>query len=144
VPRHADEEESTMRKSLLFLAVLVLALGALGFAAQLNVESKSLSAGSDAVESCDPDGVKTEYGAEFDNGRWEVEKVYVHGIDPACVGSPYPWYGLKVALTGPSGLLAVRPLPPVPDIGGGTVEVPFADANVPVADVTGVHVVIFG
>jgi hypothetical protein len=136
-----------MRKSLLFLAVLVLALGALGFAAQLDVNSKFFAAGQDAVESCDTDGVKIEYSAEFDNGRWEVEKATVLGLSSACAaGDPEApaWQGLKIALTGSSGLLAIRPLPRVPDISSGTVVVPFADANVPVADVTGIHVVIFG
>jgi hypothetical protein len=104
----------------------------------MDVDGRYLAAGHDAVLSCDPDGVHAEYAVEFDNGRFEVTTVFIGGIDNACIPG---WESLKVALSGPNGLLAVRPLT-YQNIGNNSVAVDFTPDNIAVEDVTGIDVVI--
>jgi hypothetical protein len=93
------------------LALATVFATVFGLAATLTVNANELGAGSDAVGSCDADGVTTSYANSWDTGdkRYEVTSVTVTGIHNNCDGMT-----LKVALADSANV----------NLGDGSVTVP--------------------
>lgn len=76
---------STRRKSAaIALAVVGVAGLSLASAAQLNVNSASLGAGTDVVASCDTDGINVAFANAFDTGGYTATAVTLSGVAGAC------------------------------------------------------------
>jgi hypothetical protein len=75
------------RKSLaVALAIVGVAGLSMASAAQLNVTSDTVAAGTSVVAACDTDGVSVAYTTGFLTGSYRVTGVTISGIAPACVG----------------------------------------------------------
>jgi hypothetical protein len=75
------------RKSLaVALAIVGVAGLSMASAAQLNVTSDTVAAGTSVVAACDTDGVAVAYTTGFVTGSYRVTGVTISGIAPACSG----------------------------------------------------------
>ena len=116
------------------LAVVGVAGLALASAAQLNVTSGALGAGTSVVASCDTDGVAVAFTPGYAAGGYAATNVALNGIAAGCDGQNY-----KITLTGTAGTLGSE----VTGVVSGT-SLTAALTGVAAKDVTGVAVVIYG
>jgi len=124
---------STRRKAAaIAIAVIGVAGLSLAAAAQLNITSDSLGAGSIDVGACDTDGIAVDYTVLGAN----VTEVLLSGVAAACDTDDF-----SVTLTGTSGTL--QTVSGALSLTGTTATIVLAAAPVvPVASVTGVSIVI--
>lgn len=147
--RHATADAPAPRRSARrkVVAITVVGLGIAGLglasAAQLNLSSGALGAGTRVVASCDTDGVAVAFSNAFDTTAkgYAVTEVKLNGVDAACANQ-----AVKITLLDgdPAAAAAAAKLTEVTGtVGatGGTVTVPVT-AAVKAADVKGVAVVI--
>lgn len=129
------------------IALTVAALGVIGLglasAAQLNLTSGALGAGTTVVASCDTDGVTVKFADAYQTAAkgYAVTALTLSGIATACAGQTVTVDLLDAdpaasaaSLTQLTGTVAA---------GGGTLTLPVS-ASVKAADVKGVAVVIAG
>lgn len=131
---------SARRKSAaIALAVIGVAGLSLASAAQLNVSSASLGAGSTVVASCD-DQVAAAFGTALSGTGYTATSVNLTGVAAACNGLSYKLQLLQGA-TGAQTTLGA-------EVGGqltvGTDGTASITVSQPAASVTGVSVVIYG
>ena len=75
------------RKSLaVALAIVGVAGLSMASAAQLNVTSDTVAAGTSVVAACDSDGVSVAYTTAFSAGSYQVTGVTISGIAAGCNG----------------------------------------------------------
>ncbi len=116
------------------LAVVGVAGLSLASAAQLNVTSGALGAGTSVVASCDSDGVAVAFTPGYAAGGYAATSVALNGIATGCDGQNY-----RITMTGASGALGTELTGTV----SGT-SLTATLAGVAAKDVTGVAVVIYG
>jgi hypothetical protein len=147
--RHATADAPAPRRSARrkVVAITVVGLGIAGLglasAAQLNLTSGALGAGTRVVASCDSDGVGVAFSNAFDTTAkgYGVTEVKLTGIDAACANQ-----AVKITLLDgdPTATTAAAKLVEVNGtVGttGGTLTIPVS-TSVKAADVKGVAVVI--
>jgi hypothetical protein len=131
----------TRHKTLFALVLALTIFGAVyGFAATLNVNSNTLSAGNASVASCQATGTPTgTYSVAYDSTvpGYKVTNVTVTGIDTNCASK-----NVSVTLTGAANANLVTLTGTAP-VGGGSLSLPVA-SSVSAASVTGIHVAING
>ena len=130
---------STRRKSAaIALAVIGIAGLSLAAAAQLNVNSSTLGAGSTIVAACDTTGIDVNYTVLGSN----VTEVKLSNVDAACNTDPY---AIQL-LTGTSPTqtpLGAEVVGASLAVVTGNVTIPLGVGNAqPVASVTGISIVI--
>jgi hypothetical protein len=130
---------STRRKSAaVALAFIGIAGLSLASAAQLNVNSASLGAGSSVVASCDTDGIGVSYTNTYSTTGYNVTGVTLTGINAACAGLNY-----KVQLTTTGGAVLGTEATGTLSNPAATTQAITVGAQAASA-VTGVSVVVFG
>nr|WP_297426098.1 hypothetical protein [uncultured Actinotalea sp.] len=118
------------------LAVVGVAGLTLASAAQVDVDSQQIGAGTAVVGSCD-DVVDVTFGNAYDAGAYRVTSVVVADVAAACDGST-----LAVTLVDPADAALVEVSGTV---SGGSLSLDVPAASLPAAeDVAGVAVVIAG
>ena len=131
-----------MRKRLLVALALGAAVfaGVYAMAASLPVSSTRLGSGDAVVASCDTDGVATSYTVGYSvtgSAGYKIDSAEISGVAPACAGGE-----MKVTLTGAADASLAERTQTVS--ASSTYSIGFSGADVPAADVTGVHVTIVG
>ena len=133
------------KRRMLFASLLALTIfGAVyGFAATLNVDTNSLSAGNATVASCQASGTPTgTYTVVYDSTvpGYKVGGVTVTGMDPGCNGKT-----VSVTLTGAVSASLANGSATYSSTGSNTtVVIPSLSANPSAASVTGVSVAVNG
>jgi len=135
--RKASPTHRTRRRlTAMMLAVVGLAGLGLASAAQLNVTSGSLAAGTSVVASCQTSGtVSVGFTTGYVTGGYQATGVTFSGVHAGCAGRT-----IEVQLlngTNPVGTVPSRLVP----AGGGTFST-LTFTGVPVTSITGVAVVI--
>jgi len=129
---------STRRKAAaIAIAVIGVAGLSLASAAQLNINSASLGAGTDVVASCDADGVAVGFETEYGTATYNATDVNVTGIAAACAGQD-----IRITVTDGGTAVGAEIVGSVP-VGGGTFTAPLSvayDAEL----IDGVSIVIHG
>lgn len=130
------------RKTLFALVLALTIFGAVyGFAATLNVDANTLSAGNATVASCETTGTPTgTYQVAYDttNKAYGVSGVTVTGLDAACAGK-----AISVTLTGNSGATNLQTVAGTVPAGGGSLVI-TPSGFLSAASVSGVSVAING
>ena len=133
---------SARRKSAaIALAVVGIAGLSLASAAQLNIASASLGAGTQLVATCDTNGVTVGFETAYAAGKYDATSVVINGIADTCAGQ-----NIAITLTDAAGVVvgqvAKTTLGGV--VGGG--DFSFTNAVTPydAALITGVSIVIYG
>jgi len=135
----------TTRRKVVAFTIAALGITGLGLAsaAQLNLTSGALGAGTTVVASCDTDGVAVKFADTFSSAAkgYAVTGVTLSGVATACAGQTVTIDLLDndPAATATSIGTVTATVP----AGGGTLTVPVT-ASVKAADVKGVAVVIAG
>ena len=134
----SSKRRKTAALALAFVGVAGLSIAS---AAQLNLGTASLGAGTSVVASCQTSG---SIGVSFTNafvggtsavpGKYQTTEVVLKAVDTACVGLNY-----KVTLTNSAGV-AIGSESPGKILAAGTVTIPVSASA---AEVTGVSVVIY-
>ena len=134
----SSKRRKTAALVLAFVGVAGLSIAS---AAQLNLGTASLGAGTTVVESCQTSG---EIGVSFTNGfvdgtravpgEYQTSEVVLKGVDDACVGLNY-----KVTLTNLDGV-AIGGEVSATILAPGTVKIPVEASS---AEIAGVAVVIY-
>jgi len=128
---------STRRKSAaIALAVIGVAGLSLASAAQLNINSASLGAGTEVVASCDADGVAVGFETAYGTATYNATAVNVTGIAAACDGQD-----IRITVTDGGVAVGNEIVGTVPT--GGTFTAPLSvayDAEL----IDGVSIVIHG
>ncbi|GIG24020.1 hypothetical protein [Cellulomonas denverensis] len=135
----------TTRRKVVALTIAALGITGLGLAsaAQLNLTSGALGAGTTVVASCDTDGVAVKFADTFSTTAkgYAVTGITLSGVSTACAGQ-----GVTVDLLDNDPAAAATSIGTVTatvPAGGGTVTIPVT-ASVKASDVKGVAVVIAG
>lgn len=125
------------RKASLAVLAGVAITGVVGAAAASlgGVNNETLGAGSDAVESCNTDGVDVAFTTAWDTGKFVVQDVVVTSIDPECNGND-----IEVVLTDGTDELGSA----TGTVAGGAATLDVSGEDVDAEDVEGVGVVISG
>ncbi|MEB7503845.1 hypothetical protein [Arthrobacter koreensis] len=128
----------TRKAAALGLAVLGVAGLSLASAAQLNLGTGSIGAGTTVIASCQPEEtpINVAFDSAFSGGSnpgYEATALNLTSIDPACNGHDY-----KVTLTDADG--SVLGQEATGTVSGTSLTVPLTD--VPAKDVSNVAVVI--
>ena len=127
---------------------LALLVGAVVFssiyamAASLGVSSKTLGAGNTSVAACQAGTLTANYATSYDSTipAYKVGVVTVTGLQAGCYSMAF-----KVTLTGPGASNAsLAEVTGTTPSSGAQFTADFSTSNVPVANVTGVHVVVTG
>lgn len=133
--------KALMKKKTLFAFVLALTIfGAVyGFAATLNLNTNTLSAGNAAVASCQTTTPVASYAVAYDptSGGYKVGTVTVTTLDAACATK-----AISVTLTGAAGV-NLNTITGVVPAGGGVMAL-TPGVTVPAASVTGLSVAVNG
>ncbi len=131
---------STRRKAAAAgLAVIGIAGLSLAAAAQLNITSDTLGAGTQTVAACDTDGIAVDYTVVGD----DVTEVLLSGVAGACAGDTF-----SIQLTGPTagaplGTAVAGTLSLTGTDDARTATIPLGVGNAqPVVSVTGIAIVI--
>lgn len=136
----ASNNTSAKRRKAAALALGVVGVAGLSIAAaaQLNLGTSSLGAGTTVIASCQPEG--TPIGVSFENtftpgaeAGYQATSLNLDSIDPACNGLNY-----KVTLTDSSG--SVLGTEATGKVSGTSISVPLS--NVPAEEVANVAVVV--
>jgi hypothetical protein len=117
------------------LAFVGIAGLTLASAAQLNVNSTSLGAGTHVVASCDTDGVNVTFGNAYATNAYATQSVTLGGVAAACNG-----LAVRVTVADAAGV-SLGELTGVIATGGTTT---LPGLNVASANVSNVTVVISG
>lgn len=117
------------------LAVVGIAGLTLASAAQLNVNSASLGAGTHVVASCDTDGVNVTFGSAYAANAYATQSVTLAGVAPACNG-----LAVRVTVADTAGV-SLGELTGVIATGGSTT---LTGLSVSSANISNVTVVISG
>lgn len=125
------------RTAAVSLAVVGVAGLTLASAAQLNVNSASLAAGTTVVAACDPDGVDVGFETAFSGGAYAATDVTVDGIAEDCAGQ-----AIRVTLSDGAGVVLEEVAGTVQQ-GGGTFVGPLT-TPVDAATVDAAAVLIHG
>ncbi|WP_263120891.1 hypothetical protein [Cellulomonas sp. RIT-PI-Y] len=133
----------TTRRKVVAFTIAALGITGLGLAsaAQLNLTSGALGAGTTVVASCDTDGVTVKFADTYSSTAkgYAVSGVTLSGVATACAGQNIT---IDLLDNDPSATAAsLGTLTAVVPTGGGTVTVPVT-TSVKAADVKGVAVVI--
>ena len=124
---------SARRKSAaIALAVVGVAGLSLASAAQLNLTSGALGAGTSVVAACDTDGIAVSFAPTYAAGGYTATNVTLTGVHANCDGQTY-----RIQVTGASGALGSE----ITDTVDGT-SISAALTGVSASAVTGVSVVI--
>ncbi len=134
---------STRRKAAAVAIAIVGVAGlSLAAAAQLNITTDTLGAGTQAIAACDTDGINVDYTVVGD----KVTEILLSGIADACAGDSYS-IQLQQGTTTPRAVLGTAVTGNLTLAGttanAKTATIPFAAANQQTADlVTGIAIVI--
>lgn len=133
----------TTRRKVVAFTIAALGITGLGLAsaAQLNLTSGALGAGTTVVASCDTDGVGVKFADTFSAAAkgYAVSGVTLTGVATGCAGQSIT---IDLLDADPAGTAAsLGTLTATVPAGGGTVNIPVT-ASVKAADVKGVAVVI--
>jgi len=138
---------STRRKSAaIALAVIGVAGLSLAAAAQLNINSTTLAAGTTLVAACDTDGIAVDYTVLGTT----VTEVLLSGVNGNCAGDDFSIQlektvsGAQVALGTPvsgSGVTGLQLTPLTGDARTATIALGAGNAQ-PIASVTGISIII--
>ena len=140
-PKGTTMASQRRKSAAIALAVVGIAGLSLASAAQLNLDTASLGAGSQITAACDTDGIDVDFtSTRGANGQYRTSGVVLSDVATACAGLDYR----VTLLTGPTG--AQTPLGA--EVAGTDLALTSGAATFAVdqlaADVTGVSVVIFG
>lgn len=129
-------------KTILALTLALTIFGAVyGFAATLNVDANTLSAGNASVASCQASGTPTgTYSVAYDTtlAAYKVSGVTVTNLDSGCAGK-----AISVTLTGSSGATNLGTIAGTVPVGGGSLAL-SPSSSISAASVSGVSVAING
>jgi hypothetical protein len=133
----ATKKSTKGRKSAaIALAIVGVAGLSLASAAQLNINSASLGAGTSVVASCDTDGIDVHYTNVYNAGTgvYDTSSVILTGVDAKCNGLKYsvqlktgtgvgtalgdPITGTSLTVAAGSATIAVTPNQPAASIDG--------------------------
>ena len=133
----------TTRRKVVAFTIAALGITGLGLAsaAQLNLTSGALGAGTTVVASCDTDGVAVKFADTFSSAAkgYAVSGVTLSGVATACAGQNIT---IDLLDNDPAATAtSIGTLTAVVPAGGGTVTIPVT-ASVKASDVKGVAVVI--
>lgn len=130
-----SKRRKTAALALAFVGVAGLSIAS---AAQLNLGTGSLGAGTTVVASCQPVATPITVGFEnaFATGEYKTTSVALKAVDAACVGLKY-----KVTLTDSAGAAIGAELTGTV-AAAGTIAIPVAP-SVSAKAITGVAVVIY-
>ena len=132
-----------MKRRTVFALVLALTIfGAVyGFAATLNVDANTLSAGNASVASCESIGTPTgTYALAYDTAiaAYKVSTITVTGLDATCAGK-----SVSVTLTSNTGATNLATITGTVPNGGGSLAL-TPGSSVAASSVSGVSVAING
>jgi hypothetical protein len=130
-----------MRRAVVALLIGAAVFGGIyGLASSLNVSAKSLGAGNSAVAACQSGTLTASYATSYSSTipGYQVGVVTVNGLASTCYSMAF-----KVELVNSSNASLGEVTGTTPST-GTSFTADFTSANVPAANVAGVHMVITG